>query len=301
MDKEILAQKIEAYLLKKMSPEERRTFEQEMASNPELAREVDVRHLAYDAVELMLENDLRAKMQRWNQGAPPAPPAVSPSAKRIPGWWLLLGIGAAGVAVFFYLSRPAQPTAPPVDTHQTSPQVLNELPPADDSFLTQKPPEGKPIPDKKQPPNERRLLAANTYTAHQSAFAPDPQRRGADEQEQANYEQAVELFKKGNYRLALNFLQKTDLSKTETLQLRGHTYFRLNQFEQAADDFQTLTSFSATRMDAQWFLALSYLAQHPREQQRFEEAIRPILEDKEHEWHEKAAKLQEEIARLSRK
>lgn len=57
--------KIEAYLSGTLTGTERQAFEAKLTQSPELAEEVDVVRLAQEAVELSIEDNLRAQFQEW--------------------------------------------------------------------------------------------------------------------------------------------------------------------------------------------------------------------------------------------
>jgi hypothetical protein len=63
--------KIEKYLRGKLRPEEAAAFETEVANDPELAALVQQHRLERQGVELLVEQDLLAKMRRWELDAPP--------------------------------------------------------------------------------------------------------------------------------------------------------------------------------------------------------------------------------------
>lgn len=58
--------KIEAYLSGEMTETEATTFDKEVATNKELAAAVDRHLLAHDAIEVMIEDNLRAEMKDWS-------------------------------------------------------------------------------------------------------------------------------------------------------------------------------------------------------------------------------------------
>ncbi|MEZ5058806.1 MAG: hypothetical protein R2879_17365 [Saprospiraceae bacterium] len=57
--------RIDKYLLGKMDPEEKVSFEEELKSDEMLAFEVEMARLELDGMELMIEEDLRADMESW--------------------------------------------------------------------------------------------------------------------------------------------------------------------------------------------------------------------------------------------
>jgi hypothetical protein len=61
--------KIEAYLKGQLSAEAARAFEQEVSQNPDLAEQVALHRLEWDAMEVLIENSLRDKMITWERPA----------------------------------------------------------------------------------------------------------------------------------------------------------------------------------------------------------------------------------------
>ena len=57
---------IEAYLSGEMTETEATAFDKAVASNAELAAAVDRHLLAHDAIEVMIEDNLRAEMKDWS-------------------------------------------------------------------------------------------------------------------------------------------------------------------------------------------------------------------------------------------
>lgn len=68
MESQIFNQ-IEAYLSGEMNETEATAFDKEVATNKELAAAVDRHLLAHDAIEVMIEDNLRAEMKDWSAAA----------------------------------------------------------------------------------------------------------------------------------------------------------------------------------------------------------------------------------------
>jgi anti-sigma-K factor RskA len=67
MDNFDLYKKIEAYLKGELSADAAQVFEQEIGQNPDLAEQVALHRLEWDAMEVLVENDLRDKMATWKK------------------------------------------------------------------------------------------------------------------------------------------------------------------------------------------------------------------------------------------
>ena len=78
MEEEELLEKIELYLIGKMSATERADFEKEIAADEGLAMEVELQRFEHDAMNVLNQNDLRAKMHAWEAKMAIETPVVEP-------------------------------------------------------------------------------------------------------------------------------------------------------------------------------------------------------------------------------
>lgn len=67
MEKDPTYQKIEAYLDRSMTEAERSAFEQDIAQDAQLATQVELQRFERDAMELLVEEDLRTDMKTWKK------------------------------------------------------------------------------------------------------------------------------------------------------------------------------------------------------------------------------------------
>jgi anti-sigma factor RsiW len=65
MNEEALNEKIETYLRGKLNPEDAQKLEADMAHNSQLAELVEKLRFEKEGREVIIENDLRAKMAQW--------------------------------------------------------------------------------------------------------------------------------------------------------------------------------------------------------------------------------------------
>jgi len=96
-----LTLKIDAYLMGHLPKEEGDAFAQEMARDKGLAARVARQRLHLEALELMLEDDLRAKMKAWDGDSS----GVSSHANR----WKPFGVGLLALAIvtgLYFLFKP---------------------------------------------------------------------------------------------------------------------------------------------------------------------------------------------------
>ncbi|MCB0639946.1 MAG: hypothetical protein KDC54_25165, partial [Lewinella sp.] len=62
--------RIEAYLTGELPPDDRQAFEEEVARDEALARELEQHRLEHQAMRMLLHDELRATMQSWRKDAP---------------------------------------------------------------------------------------------------------------------------------------------------------------------------------------------------------------------------------------
>ena len=103
--------KIEAYLCDGLPPAEKKALEKAIAADPQLKKQVEMQRLEWDAMESLVETDLRAKMGEWDAAMPfewtqtaMTPPTVAPTERktvRMPDYYrwslaasLVLAVGA---------------------------------------------------------------------------------------------------------------------------------------------------------------------------------------------------------------
>lgn len=151
-----LFEKIEAYLKQELNPEEMKAFELEIANNPHLAEQLELHRLEWDAMEVLIERDLRGKMSQWLKDPADAPPSVQADVPQLsvvksalyrrifPVW-----AAAAGVLVLvsmalwiFYRPQPHSPDMAKTGTlvnPETTSQTPKVLPSPDQNGQLQHP------------------------------------------------------------------------------------------------------------------------------------------------------------------
>ena len=73
MSKNSTYDKIEAYLTGQLSESESLSFEQQIQNDDELAAALAFQQLEHQAMDKILENDLKDKMTKWDDTPPPNP------------------------------------------------------------------------------------------------------------------------------------------------------------------------------------------------------------------------------------
>jgi tetratricopeptide (TPR) repeat protein len=109
MDKELLFDKIEAFLNNALSPDDKKAFEAEIARDEDLATAVAMHRLEHEGLERILENELRKNMKTWQTFTPlvgitAEKPVEKPVQKPRFSWkWAVAAVGLLGLGVLIYM------------------------------------------------------------------------------------------------------------------------------------------------------------------------------------------------------
>ncbi len=246
---------IEQYLLGKLNPTEQKNFEERLQREPELARAFRLQQLEHDALDLMLERDLRHKMTQWDDdeaGAKEQP------LKR-PFWPLVAGIALLLLLItgIYWLTRPAQPApSTPTEVPTVPPTAPKEIPMAS----TDTP--AAPLPPTPNRPttatNDQRLMALveSNYRDDMIRAQLRGNNPGLDSLN-AWYNQ--QQFNKVIAATAI--IASTEDNYLRQLELRAHAFFHLKKYKNAAQIFEQLANSNkepfAERSDWYYLLALA--------------------------------------------
>lgn len=272
---------IEAYLDNALSAEEKTAFEQALANDQELAKELAVYQLEREGQELLLEADLREKLLQWTsideEGDPqPAAPESNKTEarKNRRNWRFLLLLGSFVfliVLVYVYWSdnksdtrqiSPPNTPAPSQQNEKNSPASEKNIPIADN-----KQPGGTPS---KLPPAEKPSLNTDQQIAlayyENSDLADLVRGNGASGTNATLLQTAKEDFRNKKYQEVISSLQAIPTSDPyywQVQELMGHALFKMKRFNESATIFNKIFNNNNNERgeNAQWYLALSLLAQ----------------------------------------
>jgi tetratricopeptide (TPR) repeat protein len=321
------SRRIQDYLDGSLSAEERLRLEQDCKQDSSLAAALTL--YRYVQEELKDKEVAAFRQQVLDSIERHEPTPKGRTNKRKPKAWVLLLLGLFSIIVLAYLlslnssnSPAAEETEKPELPLSPSPEedTENSLSPniiADESKATnsEKPERSKPsktdtelIPHKKTKAKRRtappyRQLAISEYTATTFVF------RGinANKEPSDTVQQALLLFAQANaakdaneqenyLEQALGILNDNRVAKDQRLLLtRAQAYFQLGQYTQAASDFKALQNSFIYGGDADWGLALCYLAQMPAKADAFQDAMSVMLKDESHSFHAKALQLSKQV------
>lgn len=311
---EILFFKIEAYLRDRLSPADRTAFESEMDADPDLAALVQRQQRENQALELLTERELRARMGAWERQMPATTLQTSGGRYRsrwiawaaaaavlvlIAGWWIVRDTGRVEAPVVVQPQTPAtSPTTVPKSTPKPGRQQQPTSPAKD--IADNKPASPAPAPKPTAPAPSKKAIdyaALSDEYYRERDFFPATTNPGTGA---AGYDQAVQDFKKGKYSDLLSQLRKggkfnaNDLNVKELL---GHSLLKNRQYDAAVNTFREIVN---TRRQpyadkAEWALALVYLKQMPAKSALLDRALERITARPGHLFYGKAKALQERV------
>lgn len=300
--------KVERYLRGELSEEENLAMEKAIAEDPDLAQELEYQQLELDAMDLMLENKLRSKMESWKQ-SPTAPPAAD--KRWFPFWvWGALTLGV--VALLFWVFpwfTPPQPTPPPAPPVTPPIEVPNENPGTQDGPPIADGKKGQTDPIKKaiQIPKidkEALALAAVTYDLPEDLKGT---LKSPEEEIKSPLDLGLLAFSAKHYPKAIFEFNKIEPSAGDDVYLRaqellGHAYFLNEKYPQAAQTFSVLAQnqdYNTLRQDAEWYLILALLPNYSKNRGQIQQRLAPILDPANYHNHQKQAEdLQKKLLEL---
>lgn len=313
MNNKQLYYKIEAYLKGALSAEERAAIEQEIASNPEAALELQLQQVELDAMEAMLENDLRSKASRWlaEDDAPP-PPAAPESApptsgkRRFPLWPVVMLGAVAVLAVMVWRWNPSPSNGTPeLEEKKTErPAVQNPDPPgpiADDDPPAI-PPQNTPpsaTPSPAQSPEKKTVFAAagSFYEDLPLSNVRKGGQNQADENPLADVRRAYEQKRFRQARELLKEIPEGSGYAVSALEMEAHVLYQLKNYGESAKMFAKVaaTGIQPFADRAQWNQLVCYAWLYPASKAELQVLLSTILADEGHPYYEKAIELQTKL------
>lgn len=325
MAKPLHFDKIEAYLTGQLTEEESLLFEQEAANDLQLASELSLQRLEHDAMDRMLEQELRNKMASSWAVSPPVNPFLEKTETKVVQLdarknWRVLRIAAAvgGVlliaALLWRLSNnkppeivnepPKKETSGEPSTQETPPIKVpeeTEIVETPDEPVNKKerPKEESPKPERPaNPPSQNNYLAMaeDLYTAPSSQASS--LKSGDTPSEKSTILQAAEALDEGRYKETLTLLGPPAAGDQSTERyIRGHAYFKTGKYGAAAEEFKIIAAdeFLPNYQEAQWYLLLSYLAQLPKTEKEFKALANQLANDEYSDYRQEAKDLLEKV------
>jgi TolA-binding protein len=242
---------IERYLLGQLPEAERAALDARMAAHPELAEQFARQKQEHLALGLLVEDDLRSRLDDWKNQAPrPARP----------GWFsglLLFLIGAALLLVFFWwLSPKPEPAIEPLPETR---QPVAENPPE---------PPASPAPATPGEIPETSEQAAQDYLALAAEFA-EPVRFGEGDVREGTstpdtLQTALQLLRQKRYRDGLSLLETFPAGHpnyADAQYFQGLAWYEQGHFNRAIPFLKKTAESEAYLYSEQaaWYLLMAYL------------------------------------------
>ncbi len=256
--------RIEAYLSGEMNETEATAFDKEIANNEELAAAVDRHLLAHDAIEVMIEDNLRAEMKDWS--------AAENKNKTAKIHQIGQKKGSSGkVRRLFYSLAAAASVAIVVGFFGLQFSNINY---SDDA------------------------LSAGAYNFDLSATRStntdqNPLATGLTAYENADYAAAIQFFQN---------IPVANPQYNEAQFYLGHSLYQNKTYDQAINAFQKVINTNDLRYKeaAEWYQVVNYLAAK-KQGNEFTTLLNQLVTDEGHPYHNNAVELDTKLNSFWRK
>jgi len=311
MNNEQLYERIEAYLKGNLSEEERAAVELEIQTNSEAALEFQWQQIELEAMEAMLERDLRSKIPQWLDDDEPLPPPENntptpPNTSRPGRLWIAALLGAVVVLAvvawrmdWFDESDTTEQT--PADTENSTPQTPVPIAAPDEPTEPEKPAD-TPNPNPEVRPAPQSPPAGGGMMAYADKFYKDLRfenvREGAPTgEDQDPLSEAISAYQQKQYSRALQLLNAVPDGSGYSIraqEMKAHTLYHLKKYKESAAAFAAVaaTELPPYAERSQWNLLVCYTAQYPATKAAFDALLAVLIADSGHPYHEKAMELQ---------
>lgn len=308
-----LYDKIDNYLLGKLSIIEAEEFETQMKVDSELKEQVEIQRISHLGMERLATLDLKKKFAEWEVQQNKLNELESGSSfqsnKRIfksNSRWVAPAIAASIVCIVvvggilgWFQHSDVSPTVVKVvpktrlDSLQTEEQVV--ITDTDEPLIKEPIPTRQKSDSKDKDQANYDALATIVYIEedfNQTLMGVE------DDDVISPYAEAVKLYHSKEYSAALKLLKKPDQNQEqEYLYLRGYTYYKLKQYDKAAHDFNRFRNYkiSDRKIDAMWCEVFCLIHLMPSSKSRLSKILNEITEDPSHTYYQRAKLLQAEL------
>lgn len=272
-------------------------FEQRMQRDAELSKQVRLARLAQVAVEKAYHQELRQRIQPWLDDPPPTNP------KRRLRIWLFLVVLATGLGFLLTWVHSRWHTQPPPDPNVQQNLIADSLlksPNKTDtvfSFPTPKDPSkrremAETAPDQpRQPDQPKGEIVVSPPVSILTPVPPSPEQIATRvEQARKAYTDPPDRSTKAA-NLSDTIVESVRYSPVIRDQMLADTLFKAGKYAQAAVIFRRLKSSEQVGEDAQWNLAMCYLAQYPARQGSFRREMTAMIGNDNHTYQRRAKAL----------
>jgi tetratricopeptide (TPR) repeat protein len=149
------------------------------------------------------------------------------------------------------------------------------------------------------PPTVTEDYTATATLAYQEVTPPFTTSRTRSNEPDNPLTTAQKAYEQQDFKQVIALLNGTPLQEVhfEALSLLAHAYFQQKNFAAALPIFEQLVEWSSrtTRLQAEWYLLLNYLAQYGQYKTQFKALAQKISQNPNHLYQKQAAKLLESI------
>ncbi|MEZ4942167.1 MAG: hypothetical protein R3D58_14915 [Saprospiraceae bacterium] len=300
MRNEVPYQKIRAYLLGELTPDQVKDIEALIALDPEFAAEVEACRSLLPALDRLNERGLQANFQKWKAELGDEKKTVRNTRHR---WlYIVVCLGIALLGLLYLVSR--EPAGAlennmeiPTDTPQQTPSAKSN-----DSIRQSKPPPVTETPTKKQTTSQDKThITARQLALRQISDMIPPvvtEVRGSKKESQwtITIQQVDTLAANQHYTEALNLLNNSsDLPKGHSLIRQVYLQHNLNMHQAAIKTYRKYEETVGNPDEAEWGLALVYLAAYSTHKADFWKQIDAIEAMSGHAYQAETEKLVEKL------
>ena len=291
MTDEVLHEKIEAYILKRLPPREMLAFETQIKADPALARQVDIQRFSLLALDRLGELELRKSFANWrNEMDAEASNSITfKYQKQIK--FLTAAILFILVATIFFLwwryeillHREREERANIEQGLEETQSLMKLLQNTVDSLSATKGNNESVVSTTSKQPlylalAEARLLAYNKEIAAKIGIlreVPTP------DSNQKSISQSYDALNAQQYNTAENLLIQFDSTNKEYWNARemlAYVYFKSKKYTLAVDTYKEYMVNDNNIDKTNWYLCLFYLGDYPRYRIEFQTLLQKIID-----------------------
>lgn len=271
--------RIEDYINGKLKGNALTTFEQILAQDDTLAKEVEIFRLEKKGVQLLVEDDLRKKMQTWKANHVIKNPAATEGGSVLNIKYFLkwiIGFAVIAIVFWFLYLKPQQKIQqiPAIKKEEDlDNQPTNPLNPSEQTKQIEQKPVNPNIAhnDKKEslPPKALKLNEDDAYSALAKDFYDNPDLSNeilkGESIKNDPLESALEAWKNNDFIKVIELTQtypKNSPIYIHSQELLAHAYFRNKNYLKAEKVFSNIidSDSGATGEDAEWYKLLCLMA-----------------------------------------
>jgi len=293
-------EQIERYLLNKMSPSERAAFEEELCRNPELAEQFALQKREHEAMDILVQERLRAQLRRWS---------VEHPLREIAPWYHHRMVLAAATLLLLlaalYLAWPLAEQdreiarADNASDRDSTPSLTVKK--------EQSPSETIAVSPTASSGNERyrQIRAIARKYKYETFSIPTPSvLRGEEEEESTCWavDSALVALEKRQYTRGIQLLKQVPEEEmkcfVEARHLIGKAYYLKGKYKEARSYLEQASNISDywDKCEAEWELAICYLSSN--EILRALRLLESMAPDKGHCRHKEARQLLKDLKPL---